>query len=128
MGFMNRIATSKNPYQGNYRRVLCVCSAGLLRSPTAAFVLSQEPFNCNTRCAGITQEFALVPVDDVLVAWADEIVCMDQEQADTINKFYKPKNAAISLGIPDNYEYRNPDLIKLIKEKYMELHGMKENE
>ncbi len=44
---------SQNPYQGKYKRVLCVCSAGVLRSATTAVVLSKEPFNFNTRSAGL---------------------------------------------------------------------------
>ena len=47
MSKMNRLANTQNKYQGKYKKVLCVCSAGLLRSPTAALVLSQEPFNFN---------------------------------------------------------------------------------
>lgn len=81
---MNRLANSSNIYQGKFKRVLCVCSAGLLRSPTAAFVLSQEPYNYNTRAAGLIKEFALVPVDEVLIRWADEIVCMSNEQAEQL--------------------------------------------
>lgn len=76
---MNRIANSTNQFQGSYKRVLCVCSAGLLRSPTTALVLSQPPYNYNTRAAGLTKEFALVPVDPVLLHWADEVVCMNSE-------------------------------------------------
>jgi len=64
MSLRNRIHNSSNPYQGKFKRVLCVCSAGLLRSPTTAFVLSQEPYNYNTRAAGIVDDYALVPVDE----------------------------------------------------------------
>ena len=67
MSLMNRLANTHNHYQGDAKRVLCVCSAGLLRSPTAAFVLSQEPFGFNTRAAGIAEDFALIVVDDVLL-------------------------------------------------------------
>lgn len=49
---MNRIANASNKFQGSYKRVLCVCSAGLLRSPTAALVLSKDPYNFNTRACG----------------------------------------------------------------------------
>ena len=52
MSLMNRLGNSKNPYQGDFKKVLCVCSAGLLRSPTAAWVLSNAPFNFNTREIG----------------------------------------------------------------------------
>lgn len=77
---MNRKWNSHNEYQGKHKRVLCVCSAGLLRSPTAAWVLSNPPYNFNTRAAGIDVGHALIPVDDVLIEWADEIVCMDEYQ------------------------------------------------
>lgn len=124
---MNRIANSDNRFQqiGKYDRVLCVCSAGLLRSPTAAYVLSQEPFNKNTRACGITKEFALIPFDAALAHWADEIVCMEKWQSDAIKdklKEYGLDREVIVLGIQDTYEYRNPDLISKIKEKYKELH------
>lgn len=113
---MNRMHNCKNPYQGKYKKVLCVCSAGLLRSPTAALVLSQEPFNYNTRAAGL-EDYALVEVDPILLEWADEIVCMTSAQATKlIPMTYKP---IINLGIPDNYGYRDPELIKLIKENYL---------
>ena len=113
---MNRLANSHNKWQGEYKKVLCVCSAGLLRSPTTAFVLSQEPFNFNTRCAGLTPEFALIPVDEVLLEWADEIVCMDQKQERELK--LRTQKPVICLGIPDNFEYRNPELIELIKTQY----------
>lgn len=116
---MNRLNTAKNPHQGKFKKVLCVCSAGLLRSPTAAFVLSQEPFNFNTRAAGLTPQFALVPVDEVLLEWADEIVCMEPEQAHAIRQ--RVDKNVLCLGIPDVYGYRNPTLIEMIKTQYSKL-------
>jgi len=115
---MNRLGNCHNEWQGNYKRVLCVCSAGVLRSPTAAFVLSQEPYNFNTRAVGLTPEFALIPVDEVLLAWADEIVCMTYKQEIELKEITdKP---VICLNILDNFEYRDPELIELIKERYKE--------
>lgn len=114
----NRLSNCKNRFQGDYKKVLCVCSAGLLRSPTAALVLSQEPFNYNTRACGITQEFALIPIDIVLLDWADEVVVMDSNMADIIKS--KTDKPIINLNIEDIYEYRNPILIDLIKNKYTE--------
>jgi predicted protein tyrosine phosphatase len=119
---MNRLGNCTNPFQGDTKKVLCVCSAGLLRSPTAAVVLSQEPFNYNTRAAGIAEEYALIPVDDVLLQWADEIVCMDSYQQgileDKLEAFDNFKTKVICLNIPDSFAYRDPKLINLIKERY----------
>ena len=119
---MNRIHNSSNPYQGKFKRVLCVCSAGLLRSPTAALVLSQEPFGFNTRSAGIEDDFALIPVDRVLVEWADQIVCMTIHHREELRERYPEADAKIVvLDIDDNYEYCDPELMKQIAEKYRAL-------
>lgn len=114
----NRLYNCKNPNQGVFKRVLCVCSAGLLRSPTAAFVLSQPPFNFNTRAAGMVPQFALVPVDKVLIEWADEIVCMESEHAHGLRTMTTKK--VICLEIQDSFAYRDDKLMWLIKEKYLE--------
>lgn len=119
MGSRNRIANASNKFQGDAKRVLCVCSAGLLRSPTAAKVLSNPPYNFNTRCAGVNEDFALIPVDDVLVYWSDEIVCMTQEHKLSLDASYNTGHRkVIVLDVPDNFERDDPELIRLIKEKY----------
>ena len=116
---MNRLANCNNRFQGKYKRVLCICSAGLLRSPTAAWVLSQEPYNYNTRAAGLTPEFALIPVDEVLLMWADEIVCMSRKQAVEIrNLLGDEERPVVVLELPDNFGYRDPELIRMIREAY----------
>ena len=109
-----------NSFQGDYKRVLTVCSANMLRSPTMAHVLSNEPFNYNTRSAG-THSFALIPVTVELLRWADEIVCADTEHAVLVrNKLmeFDLDKPIVNLQIPDNYEYRNPELIQLIVSRY----------
>jgi predicted protein tyrosine phosphatase len=109
-----------NSYQGDYKRVLTVCSANMLRSPTMAHVLASAPYDYNTRSAG-TAHFALIPVTDDLLFWADEIVCADTEHATTINAKLMSLNLdkpIIDLRIPDNYEYRNPELIMIIQKRY----------
>lgn len=119
-GLTQRLATANNRYQGDYKRVLCVCSAGLLRSPTAAVVLANEPFNFNTRSAGSNPAYALIMVDEVLIKWADEILCMEQEHYNRLENsgLVDPLKTYHILGIPDNYPYRQPELIEKIKEKY----------
>lgn len=114
----NRLHNIKNPYQGTSKKVLCVCSAGLLRSPTAAKVLAQEPYNYNTRSCGITKEYALIPFDNVLYVWADEVYVMEQWMKDAIlenNSFQSDKVTV--LGIEDSYAYNDPELIQLIKDR-----------
>ena len=111
---------ARNPNQGLYKRVLCVCSGGILRSPTAAWVLGNDPYNFNTRSAGAHDEYALTIVDEPIVAWADEIVCMMPEHAIDLRERFKARQLPPfrTLYIPDEYRYRNPELVKLIKSAY----------
>jgi predicted protein tyrosine phosphatase len=112
-----------NSFQGDFKRVLCVCSAGMLRSPTIAHVLSAEPYNFNTRIAG-TEPYALTHVTDDLLAWADEIVCADTHHAMVIRGMLAgiphKDPLIVNLGIPDEFEYRAPVLIDLIRVVYNE--------
>lgn len=119
------IRIARNPYQGDYKRVLCVCSAGILRSATAAVVLSQDPYNYNTRAAG-AEHYALVPLNDALFCWADEIVCMTKAHMDKIyahllDRSDVPQPRIVCLNIPDDYAYRDKELIRLIKQRYDQL-------
>lgn len=116
----NRMHNSKNPHQGTAKKVLCLCSAGLLRSPTTANVLHRE-YGYNTRAAGVTEDFALIPVDDVLLEWADEIVCVEASVWRTLEKAY-PHVAPITiiLNIPDRYSWGDSELEQIIKTQYEE--------
>lgn len=116
----NRLYNCKNPWQGESKKVLCVCSAGLLRSPTIAWVLSNNPWNYNTRACGI-YDYALVMIDDVLLTWADEIVTVEDEHEHFIKERLNKLNLStkvINLQLPDNFGFRDKELITLIKEKY----------
>ena len=126
----NQLGVVQNAYQGKHRKVLTVCSAGCLRSPTAAHILSSEPWNFNTRCAGTSQEYAIVPVTDALIVWADVILVMDEFQQSHINTMQNKLvteyygidyKQVINLDIPDNYDYRNPKLVEIMTEKFTEL-------
>lgn len=123
MGFMNRLGCARNQYQGHYKKVLCICSAGCLRSPTAAVVLAGEPFNFNTRAAGVEKDYAIVHADQLLVTWADMLVLMEHRHLHSLKQQWGDElvnsKQIVVLNIPDNYEYRNPDLMKLIKESFI---------
>lgn len=121
---LNRLSVIQNEYQGNYKRVLCVCSGGVLRSPTAARVLSMVPFNCNTRAAG-TEDYALVKVDEALLCWSEEIVCMTDDHKGKLAlqlARHSMERPITCLLIPDEFEYRDPLLVKLIESRYRAAH------
>ncbi len=121
MSTMNRMHNAGNPYQGPAKRVLTVCSAGILRSPTAAVVLASDPYNYNTRAAGITEDYALIAVDGVLVHWAQEIVCMEDWHAKELERRFEydiANTRIVVLNIPDNYKRMQPELVDLIMDAY----------
>lgn len=130
----NRLGNASNGYQGHFKKVLCVCSAGVLRSPTLAEVLSRDPFNFNTRAVGLDQEFALVPIDLVHIAWADEICVMDHEQQAIVEEMIEQLeenhghgmmhfgNKKIhNLLVPDDFGFRDPTLVKILTQKAYEI-------
>lgn len=130
----NQLGVLFNAYQGKHKKVLTVCSAGCLRSPTAAHILSSPPFNFNTRCAGTSAEYAIIPVTEALIAWADVILVMDSDQQryvnDMQNKIFNDLDnwgydfqykQVINLEIEDNYDYRHPKLVEIMIEKFNEL-------
>jgi predicted protein tyrosine phosphatase len=107
-----------NPYQGRDKKVLFVCSAGILRSATAARIYSGK---YNTRCAGTGLDYALVPLSERLMDWADEIVFVNPDNAARAwdNFDMEPYMDFIKvLNIPDQYEHKDPELIKLFEEQY----------
>ena len=126
-----QIKVIENRHQGSAKRVLCLCSIGILRSPTAALQL-HKIYNYNTRSAGLDID-ALIPLSPQLFLWAQEIVVMEQEHLDMLqtlaNQWVEDgiinQNMAdyalertIVLNIPDKYSYMDPELITLIIEKY----------
>lgn len=118
----NQIGNAGNKYQGDAKRVLTICSAGMLRSPTAAQVLT-ETYGFNCRAAGMAQDFCLIPVTEMLIYWADEIVFMEQEHFNMFSWIWKDESVAQNipykiLDIPDNYERNDPTLRTLIIDAY----------
>lgn len=115
---MMRSRNAANSFQGEWPRVLCVCSAGLLRSPTLAWVLSNPPYNCNTRAAGSHHEYALVPIDQVLCDWATAVIFVNSEnykRAEAL-KLNLPEETYV-LNVPDKYPFRHPELVSAIHEE-----------
>jgi len=78
----NTSAPYDNPYQGQDRRVLFVCSAGILRSATAARIYAKK---YNTRAAG-SCSYALIPVTKELLLWAKQVVFVNEENYQDVTK------------------------------------------
>ena len=108
-----------NPFQKNYPKWLFICSAGMLRSATAAHLFASK--GINTRCAG-TEEYAIQPIHENTLLWADKIFVMEHQHAIALNKRFLPQKDKpyIILNIEDKYDYRSPELIELLEKKMKE--------
>lgn len=123
----NRLANASNRFQTNAKRVLALCSAGLLRSPTTANVLHAK-YGYNTRAAGVSEDYAMIPVDPVMLYWADEIVCVEQSVANKLHQYIADHcdDAAsiipkiVVLAIPDMYSWNEAPLRAAIEQQYDE--------
>lgn len=109
-----------NPFQGRAHRALFVCSAGLLRSATMANYYAKKGWN--TRAAG-SAEYALVPVSANLLAWANQIYFVNNENFHAVatkfanTEFAEKIHKGVVLDIPDQFEYNAPGLIRIIEEQ-----------
>lgn len=114
----NQLANVHNIFQGDHLKVLFLCSAGLLRSATGAHIFSAPPYNWNTRTAGVVLEYALNPVNEALLHWADRIYVMEGKHVQILKDLFGEDRYARAvedklrvLDIPDDFNYRNPELI-----------------
>jgi predicted protein tyrosine phosphatase len=113
-------------HQGDSPQWLFVCSAGVLRSATAAKIVACK-HDYNTRSCG-TSGHALIPLSANLIMWAEKIVFMGQSNYDlaieTFGNGPDPhyadiiKHKAITWDIPDIYPYMNSDLVDLINKYF----------
>lgn len=105
-----------NHSQGQNLRVVFVCSAGMLRSPTAARVASD--YGINARSAGSHFHYALIPLSANLIKWADFIVFMNSSNSlEVVQKLQdgelleELKDKSIIWNIEDTYNYMEESLV-----------------
>lgn len=119
-----RAGVVRNPYQGSDKKVVFVCSMGILRSATAARIYAHK---YNTRTAGSWHD-ALVPLTPILMAWADELVFVNEsnylqvkhayeEDGGKPGDFEKDFNVKV-LDIPDHFPHMDPNLIAAFEAQY----------
>jgi predicted protein tyrosine phosphatase len=100
------------------KHVLFVCSQNRLRSPTAEQVFANRP-GFEVASAGLNPE-AETPVTPELLEWADVIFVMERAHRNKLaTKFraHLKSQRIVCLDIPDEYDYMDPALIKLLEAK-----------
>ena len=110
-----------NQYQGTASRYLFVCSAGMLRSPTAASVADRLGYN--SRSCG-SAEYALIPISVNLINWAHKIFFMEENNyCQTEEAFHGDEDTLLQLRdksvvweIEDYYDRNSPTLRAKVEE------------
>ena len=98
--------------------VLFLCSKNRLRSPTAEHIFA-DTSGLETDSAGLNRD-ADVRLSDEQIEWADLIVAMEQTHRTKLTRDYSSAlrgKRVVVLGIPDNYDFMDEDLISLLKQK-----------
>lgn len=96
--------------------VLFICSQNRLRSPTAEQVFWNWP-GVEASSAGLDRE-ASVTVTPELLEWANTIFVMERAHRNKLSrKFgrYLKSQRVICLNIPDEYEFMDERLVRLLK-------------
>jgi predicted protein tyrosine phosphatase len=94
---------------------LFVCSQNRLRSPTAEQIFSRRS-DIEVASAG-TNHDAENPLTSELVRWADIIVVMERSHRNKVQRCFRSElngKRVICLDIPDDYEFMDPVLVRLL--------------
>jgi predicted protein tyrosine phosphatase len=100
------------------KHILFLCSQNKLRSPTAEAIFS-DIYGFEVRSAGLNND-AEVPLSSELVQWADYIFVMEKQHRNKLQKKYRKhlhKQRVICLDIPDEYEFMDEGLMRLLKQR-----------
>ena len=99
-------------------RILFICSENRLRSPTAAAVFSEYD-GIEAISAG-TNADCEQPVSGDLIEWADAILVMEKSHRNKISKQFREQLKDKKLGvleIPDHFDYMDPLLIRILRNR-----------
>jgi predicted protein tyrosine phosphatase len=100
------------------KRALFICTQNRLRSPTAEHVFASWP-GVETDSAGLGAD-ATVHLSSEQIEWANIIFVMEKAHRNKLSSKFKAHlngKRIICLDIPDEYEYMQPELVKLLQAK-----------
>jgi predicted protein tyrosine phosphatase len=99
-------------------RLLFICSRNRLRSPTAQQVFGAYD-GIETASAGLNHD-ADTTVSGDLLEWADIVFVMERQHLNRLQQRFQSVAAekkVVVLGVPDRYEFMDPDLVALLKRR-----------
>jgi predicted protein tyrosine phosphatase len=95
---------------------LFICSQNKLRSPTAEAMFAKL-HGVETDSAG-TNNDAETPLTPEQIAWADIIFVMEKTHRAKLSKHFRKYlngKRVVCLDIPDDYDFMQPELVKLLE-------------
>jgi len=99
-------------------RVLFVCRQNRKRSATAERIFGKDP-SLEVRAAGTSAD-ALVCVNARMLEWSEVIFTMDADQERELARLF-PEHPSLEkivcLDIQDRYEFLDPELVALLRER-----------
>lgn len=120
-----------NHSQGKDVRVVFVCSAGLLRSPTAARIAGE--YGINARSAGSHLHYALIPLSANLIKWAHWVVFLNpNNEFEATMKIPDAsllellRDKSIVWNIEDTYNYMDESLVWTLRKSIEKTFEVKE--
>lgn len=99
-------------------RILFLCSRDHWRSPTAEAVYQNDP-RMEVRSAGVSAS-ARRRVTERLLLWTDLVLVMEHWQKKRLREDFSgifPDLCIEVLDIPDDYEFMDPCLIEMIRQR-----------
>jgi predicted protein tyrosine phosphatase len=100
------------------KRILFICGKGRQRSPTAEEIFAEMP-DWETDSAGLSAD-ADLPLSSEQIEWATDIAVMEKRQLSRLRRAFSKEVAGrriVSLDISDDYDYMQPELIELLKQR-----------
>lgn len=100
-------------------KLLFVCSRNRMRSPTAETIFAGQE-GLETMSAGTSPD-AVTSVSADSIEWADLILVMENAHRQKLKERFGPLLRAkriVVLGIPDRFQFMQPELIRTLKEKF----------
>jgi predicted protein tyrosine phosphatase len=102
----------------NKRKILFVCSRNKWRSPTAERIYKHHPY-ISVRSGGVTTK-GNHQINEKDIQWADLIIFMESWHRSKLMAQYRGTikfPTTEILGIPDEYQYMDQELIEILKDQ-----------
>lgn len=109
-------------------KVLFICSQNRLRSPTAEQIFRGDP-RLDVRSAGVDRDAKVVVSSEVL-EWAEIVFVMENRHRNVLRRRFKKScdgKRMICIRIPDEYDFMDPELVRLLRERVLPILDHAEN-